>query len=125
MDWLSWPDGDSVEGTSRIVSLNPSKAERREQARRQLRTMLTGAGLRCLLDIACARQHRVGEVWATAEGPVYVARIRYERIGCNAVGEARSVKHEQLIYVDDLSDSTSWLEHPDRLPAGVPLPERL
>lgn len=110
-------DEDDIEGTSRFVSLHPNLAERRTRARANLRAALSAPRPRRLLDLACARQHRAAEVWATAAGPVYVARVRDQRVGYNARDEVRSMEHELVVYVDDLGEPTSWLEHPGRLPA--------
>jgi hypothetical protein len=115
---LGWPDDDDdVTGTSRLVSLNPALAERRVRARDQLRAALLAPRPRRLLDVACSRQHRAAEVWATVAGPVYVARIRDQRADYNARHEVRSMEHELIVYVDELSTPTSWLEHPARVPA--------
>lgn len=117
-----WTDVVAGVGSVATVSLIPALHERRLGALHALGAALHGERSRRLLDIACTRQHRAGEVWATPAGPVYVARLRATGWGYNEAGEIDHIAHEPLLYVDTLEEPTSWLERAGKLPAWCRCP---
>jgi len=110
------------------ASPDPKLVDRRDRAADALLPLLRvkhGLAKARVLDIACARQHRLAQVLHTSGGPVYVAgslhrleQVRRESSAPTVVVEKR--RRSRSSYVDLLEAPTSWHGAPDQLPAYCP-----
>jgi len=95
------PDGHRFYET---VTLNPTTADRRALAEEALKRTQRP---RRLLTLVCRSEHAAAQVFGSADGPVYVARLRVR------VANRQTVT---LSLVDLLEEPTSWWEQSNRLP---------
>lgn len=116
------------------VTLSPDLRSRREGAERTFLT--TVQQRRKLLTVSCADNHAVARAYATGVGPVYVAKVRaqsgdlVEYLGPDGLDRpewdreqglyVEHRRHEDVPYVDVLAEPSSWMEHPDAVPASCP-----